>query len=102
MGVRPRQKPERLAEKLLTIRNAFGLSQTEAVKRLDAEGMVVASQISEFESGRRVPSLLVLLRYARLARVHVEDLIDDEIDLPDKLPGRVRHRTGSGPEGESA
>lgn len=92
MGVRPRQKPERLAEKLLTIRNAFGLSQTEAVKRLNAEGMIVASQISEFESGRRVPSLLVLLRYARLARVHVEDLIDDELDLPDKLPGRVRHR----------
>lgn len=91
MGVRARQKPERLAEKLLTIRNAFGLSQTEAVKRLDAEGMIVASQISEFESGRRVPSLLLLLRYAHLARVHVEDLIDDELDLPDKLPGRVRY-----------
>lgn len=93
MGVKPRQKPERLAEKLMTIRNAFGLSQTEVVKRLDAEGMIVASQISEFESGRRVPSLLVLLRYAWLSRVHLEDLIDDEIDLPDKLPGRVRHKT---------
>ena len=92
MGVRPRQKPERLAEKLMTIRNAFGLSQTEAVKRLDAEGMIVASQISEFESGRRVPSLLVLLRYARLARVHVEDLIDDDLDLPVKLPGKVKHK----------
>ena len=92
MGVRPRQKPERLAEKLLTIRSALGLSQTEAVKRLDAEGMIVASQIAQFESGRRVPSLLVLLRYARLARVHVEDLIDDELDLPAKLPGRVKHK----------
>ena len=92
MGMRPRQKPERLAEKLLTIRSAFGLSQTEAVKRLNAEGMIVASQISEFESGRRVPSLLVLLRYARLARVHVEDLIDDELDLPAKLPGKVKHK----------
>lgn len=92
MGVRSRQKPERLAEKLLTIRNAFGLSQTEAVRRLDAEEMIVASQISEFESGRRVPSLLVLLRYAWLARVHLEDLIDDEIDLPAKLPGKVKHR----------
>lgn len=92
MGTRARRRPERLAEKLLTIRNAFGLSQTEAVKRLDAEGMIVASQISEFESGRRVPSLLLLLRYAHLARVHVEDLIDDELDLPAELPGRVRHR----------
>jgi transcriptional regulator with XRE-family HTH domain len=91
MGVRPRRTPGRLAEKLRAIREAFGLSQTEAVKRLDAEGMIVASQISEFESGRRVPSLPVLLRYARLARVHVEDLIDDDLDLPAKLPGRVRH-----------
>lgn len=96
MGVRPRQKPERLAEKLLTIRNAFGLSQTDAVKRLDAEGMIVASQISEFESGRRVPSLLVLLRYARLARVHVEDLIDDNTELPSKLPGKVKYETVRG------
>jgi transcriptional regulator with XRE-family HTH domain len=92
MGVRPRRTPERLAEKLLTIRNALGLSQTEAVKRLDVEGLIVASQISEFESGRRVPSLIVLLQYARLAGVHAEDLIDDEEDLPDKLPGKVKHK----------
>jgi transcriptional regulator with XRE-family HTH domain len=92
MGVKPRRTPQRLAEKLHTIRDAFGLSQTEVVKRLDAEGLIVASQVSEFESGRRVPSLVVLLRYARLARVHVEDLIDDDLDLPAKLPGKVSHK----------
>ena len=91
MGVRPRQKPERLAEKLLTIRNAFGLSQTEIVKRLDAEGMIVASQISEFESGRRAPSWLVLLRYARAANVSMEAIVDDDLDLPDKMPCAKKH-----------
>lgn len=91
MGVRPRQRPERLAEKLRAIRDAFGLSQAQMVKHLGAEEMIVPGQISEFESGKREPSLIVLLRYARSARVHVEDLIDDKLDLPDKLPGRVRH-----------
>jgi transcriptional regulator with XRE-family HTH domain len=91
MGMRPRQKPERLAEKLLTIRNALGLSQTEVVKQLNVEGMIVGSQISEFESGKREPSLIVLLQYARLAGIHVEDIIDDEADLPVRLPGMVKH-----------
>lgn len=92
MGKRPRLRPERLAEKLRTIRNAFGLSQTQIVTRLDVEDMIVASQISEFESGKYAPSLIVILQYARLAGVHVEDLIDDEENLPEKLPGRVKHK----------
>ena len=92
MGKRPRLRPERLAEKLRTIRDALGLSQTQIVTRLDVEGMIVASQISEFESGKYALSLIVLLQYARLAGVHVEDLIDDEEDLPTKLPGRVKYK----------
>jgi transcriptional regulator with XRE-family HTH domain len=42
--------------------------------------------ISEFEQGKREPSLPVLLRYARVAGLQVDALIDDEIDLPDQLP----------------
>jgi transcriptional regulator with XRE-family HTH domain len=83
----PREKPERLAEKLLAIRQALGLSQTEMLKRLEADDRMVYSRISEFESGKGEPSLPVLLRYARVAGVCVERLIDDELDLPDKLPG---------------
>lgn len=87
MGKKPRQRPQRLGEKLLTIRNALGLSQSEMVKRLDVEG-IVPSQISEFESGKREPSLVVILQYARLANVCADVLIDDELDLPDKLPSK--------------
>ena len=90
MGTRPRLRPQRLGEKLLAIRNALGLSQSQMVKRLDVEG-IVPSQISEFETGKREPSLLVVLQYARLANVCADVLIDDKLDLPDKIPAKRKH-----------
>jgi transcriptional regulator with XRE-family HTH domain len=39
------------------------------------------ARLSEYESGIREPDLLVLLRYARLAHVSVDVLIDDELRL---------------------
>ena len=85
MGRKPRVKPERLAEKLRAIRDAFGLSQGELVRRLDAGELIDAKHVSKFELGEREPSLLVLLRYARLARVSMDVLADDELDLPARL-----------------
>jgi transcriptional regulator with XRE-family HTH domain len=82
----PREKPERLAEKLLTIRQMLGLSQTEMLKRLGAEEKMAYHRISEFESGKGEPSLIILLQYARVAGVKMEVLADDELDLPKKLP----------------
>src|SRR5437868_2857683 len=86
MGRKPRVKPERLAEKLRTIRDAFGLSQGELVKRLEGSDLIDAKHISKFELGEREPSLIVLLRYARLAGISIDVLADDELDLPAKLP----------------
>ena len=85
MGRKPRVKPERLAEKLRAIRDAFGLSQGELVRRLDAGELIDAKHVSKFELGEREPSLLVLLRYARLARVSMDVLADDGLDLPARL-----------------
>ncbi|MFP5261807.1 MAG: hypothetical protein ACLGJB_07870 [Blastocatellia bacterium] len=48
------------------------------------------SNVSGFEVGEREPPLPVLLKYARAAGVSVDALIDDEMDLPDKLPARVK------------
>jgi len=42
--------------------------------------------VSGYEQGEREPALLTLLAYARLAGVSVETLIDDELDLPERLP----------------
>ena len=84
----PRPKPERLAEKLLMIRNALGLSQTEMLRRLGLEESMKYTRISEYETGIREPSLMTLLQYARAANVSTDVLIDDELDLPPKWRGR--------------
>jgi transcriptional regulator with XRE-family HTH domain len=83
-----RLKQKRLGEKLLQIRLALGLSQSELLGRLDAEDLITYHQISGFETGRREPPLLILLRYARVAGVSTDVLIDDELDLPTKIPAK--------------
>lgn len=75
-------RPKRLAEKLLQIRLSRGLSQGELVRALGAEDAITPSYISQYETGQSEPPLLILLRYARVAGVSVDVLIDDELDLP--------------------
>jgi Helix-turn-helix. len=86
-----RPKPERLAEKLRQIRTALGLSQSEIHHRLGTEELITYMQISKYESGLREPPLQILLKYARVAGVNMEVLADDELDLPEKLPGLTNH-----------
>lgn len=88
----PRPKPKRLGEKLRAIREALGLSQTQMLKRLEHDETMHYGRISEYETGKREPTLMILLQYARVAGVHMEDVVDDELDLPAKLPGRVRYQ----------
>ena len=86
-----RQRPERLAEKLRQVRLALGLSQQEMLGRLGVEDQIDSARISGFERGLREPTLMILLQYARVANVYMEALVDDELDLPDKLPGAKKH-----------
>jgi transcriptional regulator with XRE-family HTH domain len=86
-----RPKPSRLAEKLLQIRNALGLSQTELHKRLGVEDLIEYHAISKYEHNKNEPPLMILLEYARLANVYVEVLIDDDLDLPARLPSAKKH-----------
>jgi transcriptional regulator with XRE-family HTH domain len=87
MGSARRPTPARLAEKLLQIRLRLGLSQSQMLRSLGDTGTKLhAPHLSGFESGKREPSLTVLLQYARTAGVPVEVLIDDEQDLPERLP----------------
>jgi transcriptional regulator with XRE-family HTH domain len=48
------------------------------------------SAVSQYELERREPPLPVLLRYAGLANVYVDVLIDDRLDLPERLPARAK------------
>ncbi len=85
MGKRERRKPERLAEKLKQIREALELSQSEMLKRLGVQDQIDYTAISKYELGRNEPSLIILLQYARVAKISTDVLIDDERDLPAKL-----------------
>ena len=76
-------RPKRLAAKLLAIRQRLGLSQSKLAKLLELKGSY--ARISEYENGIKVPSLLVLLRYSQIAKVHMETLVDDRVDLPRRL-----------------
>src|ERR1051326_820386 len=86
-----RRRPARLAEKLLQIRTALGISQTEMHRRLDVEDEIPYTRISDYELDKSEPTLMIILRYARLAGVPTEVLIDDELDLPKRLPGTTDH-----------
>lgn len=72
-----RPTPQHLATKLQAIRESFGVSQY----RLAGLLQVGRTHLSEFEWGRRVPSWIILLRYARLADIPLEFIVDDDIDL---------------------
>jgi transcriptional regulator with XRE-family HTH domain len=91
MGTRARHKPERLAEKLLRIREALGLSQNGLIRQMGAEDLIAQNTVSEYELGKREPPLLVLLKYAEVAGVCLDVLANDNLDLPAKLPAKPKH-----------
>lgn len=91
MGRYYRSKPRRLAEKLLEIRIALGLSQNQMIRHLGLSDFITQSRISGYELGTREPTLPTLLAYGRAAGVCVDVLIDDESDLPKKLPSSPAH-----------
>src|SRR5687768_13491467 len=74
----PAPRPKRLAAKLLAIRQAHGVSQCWMAQLIQIKPY---HRISEFERGRRMPSLITLLYYSRIAGIPLEYIVDDDIDL---------------------
>jgi len=68
-----------LAQKLLQIRKALGLSQREMAKRLGNK--LTHHHISKYERDRSVPPIEVVLAYARVANVTMNQIVDDDLDL---------------------
>jgi len=86
MGTKERSRPEHLAGKLLQIRLALGLSQNGIINHLGIEDSAAQNTISSYELGKREPPLKILLEYARVANVYVDALINDDLNLPEKIP----------------
>lgn len=87
MGRKSRAVPSRLAEKLLAIRLYLDLTQAELLQKIhpDKDISLAGSIIGEFERGRRSPSLIETLSYARLVKVPMEQIVDDNLDLPPEI-----------------
>lgn len=78
-----RNRPDRLAEKLLQIRKALGLSQKEMAERLsERAGVKITSRnVSKYERDKSVPYIEIVLAYARLAHVEMNEIVDDDLEL---------------------
>lgn len=95
MGQTHRQRPARLPAKLKEVRMRLDLTQAQMAKRLHKiKANLQPGHISEYETGKREPSLLVLLQYARTAGIPMEVLVDDKLELPSVLATvrRASHR----------
>lgn len=83
MGTRKTERPERLAEKLRRIRLKLGLSQAKMAETLGQYGVKMhRGYISFYENENRLPPALVVLAYAKLAKISTDVLIDDKRNLP--------------------
>jgi transcriptional regulator with XRE-family HTH domain len=82
MGRGSRDRPNKLGKKLAQIRTYLGVSQDGLVRMLGLSAKLTRNDISKYERGMREPSLSVLLKYARVAKVNMEVLIDDKLDMP--------------------
>ena len=60
------------------------------LRHLGLAEKMVQSRISSYELGTREPPLHVLLVYAKAANVYVDALIDNDLDLPEKLPSATK------------
>ncbi|HJQ35106.1 MAG TPA: helix-turn-helix transcriptional regulator [Pyrinomonadaceae bacterium] len=82
-----------MPDKLLRIREGLGLSQNEMLARLGLQEKLLRAAVSGYELGTIEPPLPIILQYARAAGVCTDVLLDDELDLPAKLPAKPKHKT---------
>lgn len=85
-----RRRSARLGEKLLFIRQTLGLSQNGMLRRLGLADELTQAEWSAYERNVRIPSLPVILLAAELAGVWMDVLVNDELDLPEKLPANSK------------
>jgi len=76
-----RPRPKHIAKKLLQIRRSLRMSQGEMVKQLGVQDLIHYTNISKYELDKNEPPLAIVLAYARLVGIPVEQFIDDELEL---------------------
>ena len=92
MGKNPRRRQRQLSDKLRQIRESLKLSQNEILLRMGLSEELTRNIISNYEHGHREPPLHVLLQYAHLAGLCLDVLVDDDLEVPKRLPSVPKHR----------
>ena len=88
---RKRYVPARLGEKFLQIRAALNLTQQSMLERLELPPEFTQSNISAYERGRKEPPICVIMKYAEVANVWIDVLVQDSLDLPNVIPSKQKH-----------
>ena len=70
----------RFGEKLRTLRNRRGLTLAQLADQL---GYKAHGHLSEIESGKKLPTVGLALKVARLFDVSTDILLKDELDISD-------------------
>lgn len=82
------------------LRMQRGLTLKELARQL---GHVAHGYISELESGKKLPSIELVLRIARLFEVTTDELLKDELELREKDASQMaeERQTETAPQRES-
>lgn len=89
MGRSKRIQPEKLKIKLGIIRDKMGFTlqeMSDSLKKHAQNEFIDPSYVSQFEKGKREPSLRILLAYSTISGVSINILVDDERNLPKHIP----------------
>ena len=70
----------RFGEKLRILRNRRGLTLAQLAERL---GYKAHGHLSEIESGKKIPTIGLALKVARLFDISTDVLLKDEFEIPD-------------------
>ena len=89
---RRRYMPARLGEKFLQIRTALELTQESMLERLELPAEITQSNISAYERGTKEPPIFVIMKYAKVANVWIDVLVEDALDLPSGIPSSHKHQ----------
>jgi transcriptional regulator with XRE-family HTH domain len=84
--------PARLGEKFLQIRTALDLTQESMLALLDLPSEITQSNISAYERGTKEPPIFVIMKYAKVANVWIDVLVEDALDLPNRIPSSRKHQ----------
>src|SRR5215208_4345095 len=84
-------RPKQLEDNPHKIRLTLDYSQSTLLKTLGFEKELSYTRISVYELDKTDPPLPVLVEYARVAGVHLEFIVDDRLNLPEILPGKLMY-----------